>query len=83
MSKGNETVFPLVEWTQSKDTGEVTDYGVVPGITKREYFGAMVLQGLVSKYSITRPSDPETLSDTALKVADAFIKALAASEVEG
>lgn len=45
-------------------------------LTKREYFAAMILQGLVSKYNMNAPQDQATLSQMAVELTDEFIKHL-------
>jgi hypothetical protein len=43
------------------------------GLSKREYFAAMAMQGFISKYGIVSPL---TISDESVKQADALIEAL-------
>ena len=43
------------------------------GLTKREHIATMVLQGLVSKYTLNTPEDQHTISKLAIELADTFI----------
>jgi hypothetical protein len=43
-----------------------------PGLTKREYFAAKALQGLLAKYGLIG----KTVAEDAVKMADHLIKAL-------
>jgi hypothetical protein len=45
------------------------------GLTKREYFAAMAMQGLLANHSLTNAHD-EIIAMTALDAADALINAL-------
>lgn len=51
-----------------------------PGITKRELFAAMALQGLISTLTINRDDHAELLSQTSVKYADALIAELERKE---
>jgi hypothetical protein len=63
MTKGNDMAYPL-------DTGE----GVLAGgLTKREYFAALALSGLVYH---ERPIDFKGCSEIAVTFADELIEAL-------
>lgn len=58
---------------------EVSENGIKaynPPLSKREYFAAMILQGLVSKYTMNKPDDQFTISKMACELADEFIKHL-------
>lgn len=58
--------------------GERPAYGPV-GITKREYFTAVCLNGLLTGYSyagMTESFNPEKTSEIAIKFADEIIKQL-------
>jgi len=63
----NEPAYPNIgpelPWAQS------------PGLTKREYFAAMAMQGLLASCA-NRVSDPYTLAPDATACADAIIAAL-------
>lgn len=61
--------------TYQNDTAFPADTHVHPGLTKREYFAAMALQGLCAN-AMFAEGKPSTLSATAVNVADALIKAL-------
>lgn len=47
------------------------------GLTKREHFAAMALQGFISTLTINRDDHADLLSQTAVKYADALIAELA------
>ena len=56
---------------QSCITGEFTS-----GLTKREHFAVMALQGLVSKYTMNDPEDQKTICKMAVELSDSLIKQL-------
>lgn len=60
--------FPLV-------LDEDTNFSVVPGLTKREYFAAIALQGLLAGDVVKNLFPTEAACD-ALKYADALIEEL-------
>lgn len=53
MTNGNEPINPTTErnWLNQNDTEMVT--GVFGGLTKREYFAAMAMQGILSNNRFT------------------------------
>jgi len=78
MTKGNESAMPLSEFAYNMQYSS--------GLTKREYFAAMALQGLCATFSGSPNAERQaekvgkTLSETmaiyAVDVADALINAL-------
>lgn len=66
MDNGNEPAYPLTE--DSPRTGPRTWFG----LTKREYFAAMAMQGMTSNNSIT----VETVAAWAVQYADALLAEL-------
>lgn len=62
----NDTAFPL------KNEPNFDDY---PGLTKREYFAAMALQGILAN-DFFQDSEPKLLSKKAVEAADYLIEAL-------
>ena len=78
MTNGNESAMPLSEFTYNMQ--------YYSGLTKREYFAAMALQGLCATFSGSPNAERQaekvgkTLSETmaiyAVDVADALINAL-------
>lgn len=50
------------------------------GLTKREWFAVMALQGFISTLTINRDDHAELLSQTAVKYADALIAELERKE---
>ena len=70
MSNADEPAYPTPD-TYDPTNGQVF-YGN-SGLTKREYFAAMVIQGLCSDPDMR---DAETEAELAVKVADALLKEL-------
>lgn len=66
MTNGNDMAFPATELHRD-NRFQVTDW---QGLTKREYFAAMALQGLIAA------GGKAPLSGTAVDLADALIDAL-------
>ena len=62
-----DPAFPTHDYFDEKLTG------IVPGLTKREYFAAMALQGLLANSGLNdNPDDAKT----AVEIADALIARL-------
>lgn len=55
--------------------GDVTNGGVMGGLTKRELFAAMAMQGIMQ--GTLRNDDPWLAADRAVSVADILLKELA------
>ena len=74
MTNGNEPINPTTErnWLNQNDTEMVT--GVFGGLTKREYFAAMMLQGLVTLSS--HQATHQQYASQAIAYADALITEL-------
>jgi len=49
---------------------------VSPGLSKREYFAAMVMQGITANMTVGEDSGYETIAEWSVKQADALINAL-------
>ena len=68
-TNANDTAFPIINPTNNEGH---------PGLTKREYFAAMALQGILSneelRYKIRQ--DNELSGDVATKFADQLIEQL-------
>ena len=62
-TKKNESAFPII----------AEDYIIDGGLTKREYFAAMALQGLLADYE---SESIEDYSKYAVKLADSLIEEL-------
>lgn len=63
--------------TNANDTAYPRDYNVQnDGLTKREYFTAMALQGLLASYSPTSFPDAKDVAEWTIKYADALINEL-------
>lgn len=52
------------------------NYGNEKGLTKREYFASLVLQGLLTKYTLKTPEDQTIISKMAIELTDTFISEL-------
>jgi hypothetical protein len=63
-TKKNESAFPII----------AKDYIIDGGLTKREYFAAMALQGLLTDNE--SPNSREEFAGYAVKFADALIEEL-------
>jgi len=71
MSKGNEPAYPVNEEETDRIDAGIKIYS---GLSKREYFAAMAMQGLCSDAAID--ATYEAYADMAVKSADALIAAL-------
>lgn len=74
---GFKPAFPQQhqEWVN----GQQIDYYLVPGLTKREYFAAIAMQGLLADPSLAYPTDVdiwEKVASYSVKYADALLAAL-------
>ena len=64
----------MTQQTMANDSIHNSEQGVQDGLTKREYFAAMAMQGILVR---GRESNyPETLAEEAVEQADALIEAL-------
>ena len=68
MEKGKELVYPVT--IEDNGNPSVTHFG----LSKREYFAAMVMQGLSACPDITASRD--VIAEESVKQADALLKAL-------
>jgi len=73
MSNANESAFPI-------SMGPVSDGDYIPGLTKRELFSAMAMQGLCANPSRVGKFDGYAVD--ALYLADALLAALATPSEE-
>ncbi|MDR0295172.1 MAG: hypothetical protein LBH91_03140 [Prevotellaceae bacterium] len=70
---GNETAYPIIEFADSTNTC---------GVTKREYFAGLAMQGLLSNCvtivnaEATDEGDFKAISRDAVKFADAMLEEL-------
>lgn len=75
MENSKETAFPMVV-----DATKHTEWH--SGLTKREYFAAVAMQGLLSNPNIKRPmrsdlpKEHEDFADTCIQYADELLKQL-------
>lgn len=72
MTDSNDSAYPMI-------AGELSRLGSSLGLTKREYFAGLALQGLLAMaapLSGDRNPSPETYARYSLKAADALIEEL-------
>jgi len=63
MTKGDEPAFPGPEFTSEGEFGRLTRSGIVtPGLTKRELFAAMAMQGM-SRFEFSQAFVKAALKD--------------------
>jgi hypothetical protein len=70
MANSNKPAFPISEETTNR-----IDYGVsiYTGLTKREYFAALAMQGLCAEQT---PRSLLNVAETSVKIADLLLKEL-------
>lgn len=71
MTDGNDNAFPL-----DGDEGRYTAHG----LTKREHFAAMAMQGMFTNELLIGPEENVNIAKDAVEAADALIEALNAQE---
>jgi hypothetical protein len=64
----NDTVFPM--------TMEAFQLQAQIGLTKREYFAAIALQGLLTKYTLNNPEDQQIICKMAAELSNELINSL-------
>lgn len=74
----NESAFPVHD--SSKTPKNSPHAYLAGGLSKREYFAAVCLQGFISTLTINRDDHAELLSQTSVKYADALIAELERKE---
>ncbi len=82
MSKGNEPIHPVETWQESPDAPVTLHPRMSPGISKREYFAAMAMQGMLANANKAAHDKlggtPRNIADWAIDYADALLEAFAA-----
>ena len=73
-ANGDKLAHPVLDCQETSDSGR-TEYWTTGGLTKREWFAGMALQGLLACPDVR--GDAEIISGYALQNADALLKALA------
>jgi hypothetical protein len=68
----NEQAFPI----PASHTVQYGSTRTVYGMTKREYFAAMVMQGITANMKLGEDSGYQTIAEWSVKQADALIEAL-------
>lgn len=79
MSKANESAFPL-PIAVGPQGDVVQPAGRDLGFTKREYFAAMAMQGILASFPAQARMDHELIAQAALKAADALLAELEKTE---
>ena len=46
------------------------------GLSKREYFASMAMQGLITKYNLKTPEDQQIIAQLSIELADSLITEL-------
>jgi len=77
MTNGTDNIFASGKYnaTYNPSTGEVFSLESDDGLTKREFFAAMAMQGLLVTYAALREGDNSVAVD-AVRMADKLIDAL-------
>lgn len=68
----NDPIGACIWAEKDRNTGEVIK-SIIPGLTKREHFASLAMQGQVSHYGA---ANPESVAKLAVKMADALIQEL-------
>lgn len=87
MSKANESAFPISPACAADGRSAIGSYEAEPGLTKREYFAAMAMQGFCANPAVHAPNgmtgwglvncDENQLAMACLEKADALLARLA------
>lgn len=73
----DDPAFPTQKISRNS-FGDIDERTTVPGLTKREYFAAMVMQGMCSTdWSAGRLYDFDAMASDAVGAADSLLKELA------
>lgn len=82
MSRADEPAFPVTKVVEQRRNGDpMEDLMLVGGLSKREYFAAMAMQGLAVTWHQTSDNwTPDKQAELALKMADALIAELEKKE---
>lgn len=77
--------FPGIEGSHAAGDSHGNPYTgleTYPGMTKREFFAAMALQGVLSCHTLRQTTSPEMYAIMAVNCADALLKQLEAIKPE-
>lgn len=77
MSNSNKSAFPFQEWDSRNDDGITPPFPAFPvsiGLTKRELFAAMVMQGWVVEGG--KEETCEEMAHSSVRIADALLAEL-------
>ena len=72
MTNPNDLAFSQ---TRYNETPDAVNYPKT-GLTKREYFAAMALQGICADQTYLRPNEAQEIATRAVELSDALITAL-------
>ena len=75
MKNADRPAYPIVISEEEAITG-LTKIGKYDGLTKREYFSAVALQGILMKYGENNFSRRDSMAEIAVGYADALLKEL-------
>ena len=72
------TMSFAVEYSHPTAAAMLPEYEnkTLTGLTKREYFAAMAMQGIASDQTFVKPNEPEEIAERAVAMADALITTL-------
>lgn len=73
---GIDPAYPMPCVSQNNTTGETVSWQTYGGLTKRELFAAMALQGLCGRYAQGGDFMEKHVASGAVKLADALLTAL-------
>jgi hypothetical protein len=73
MKNSEQPAFPINEETTDRVDSGINIY---TGLTKREYFAAMAMQGLLSNKNATSGNNPDYIATRALQHANELLKQL-------
>lgn len=78
MENGKQPMYPRTAFDQA---GDITTWNdEFKGLTKREYFAAMAIQGLLTKYSLSNPGDQEIVAKLSVELSDELLKQLESND---
>ena len=75
MTEGNSSAHPHKFFEFDHTTGGYTEQYTI-GLTKREYFAAMALQGLLAQYDMKEEGSMVYVCEDAVRLADNLIEEL-------
>lgn len=73
---GDELVTATVKPGFVYGDGSYEESSIKGGLTIRQHFAAMVMQGLAAKYNLNKPEDQQIISQMSVELADSLITEL-------